>query len=175
MITIKKSPTADSRCCDAKNISKETLRASTVQHQQDVDAAMNFFVRKLHFAAINHDEHKLDALDAFHKAFTGGFIDETWWNEHKKERHHLPENLEDVNLIDVLEHISDCVVAGMARTGKVRPLTIGNDMLQKAFQNTVNLLVNNVKVESGMPRSSGHMSLDELDAAIAALNKPDRA
>lgn len=147
MITIKKSPTADSRCCDAKNVSESLLRLSTGEHIRDVMNATKFFANMLIEAGDNHDYHKFATMYAFHKAFIGGFIDETWWNEHKKERHHLPATLEDVNLIDVLEFISDCVTAGMARTGEVRPLTISNEMLQKAFQNTVNLLINNIKTE----------------------------
>lgn len=147
MIIIKKSPTADSRSCDAKNVSKETLIESTQLHRRDVFRSMDFLSKLVENAGFEHDNHKLESIDAFHKAFTGGFVDETWWNEHRKERHHLPENLEDVNLIDILEHICDCVTAGMARTGKVRPLTINNEMLQKAFQNTVNLLIANIKVE----------------------------
>lgn len=147
MIIIKKSPTADSRCCDAKNVSKETLIESTQLHIRDVFRSMDFLSQLVENAGFEHDRHKLQTIDEFHKAFTGGFIDETWWNEHKKERHHLPENLDDVNLIDILEHIADCVTAGMARTGNVRPLTISNEMLQKAFRNTVNLLINNIKVD----------------------------
>ena len=147
MIIIKKSPTADSRCCDAKNVSKETLIESTRLHIRDVYRSMDFLGQLVENAGFEHDRHKHETIDEFHKAFTGGFVDETWWNEHKKERHHLPDDLDDVNLIDILEHIADCVTAGMARTGKVRPLTISNEKLQKAFQNTVNLLIRNIKVE----------------------------
>lgn len=147
MIAIKKSPTADSRCCDCKNVTKETLIESTRQHKLDVAHVLIFFSDRLIETGVKHDTHKILTIDEFHKAFTGGFVDETWWNEHKKERHHLPPDLEDVNLIDILEHISDCVTAGMARTGKVKPLTISNEMLQKAFRNTVNLLMNNIKFE----------------------------
>lgn len=147
MIIIKKSPTADSRSCDCKNVSKETLIESTRLHIRDVYRSMDFLGQLVENAGFEHDRHKHETMDEFHKAFTGGFVDETWWNEHKKERHHLPPDLEDVNLIDILEHISDCVTAGMARTGKVRPLTISNEKLQKAFQNTVNLLIRNIKVE----------------------------
>lgn len=53
---------------------------------------------------------------------------------------------EDVNLIDVLEMIVDCVMAGMARTGNVYPLDIKNEVLRKAFDNTVELLKRNVEV-----------------------------
>lgn len=147
MITIKKSPTADSRSCDTKNVTKDVLYLSTTSHKYDVADAMSFMASMMKDAGFTHDNHKLYTIDEFHKAFTGGFVDETWWNEHKKERHHLPPDLEDVNLIDILEHISDCVTAGMARTGNVLPLTISNEMLQKAFQNTVNLLIANIKVE----------------------------
>lgn len=147
MITIKKSPTADSRSCDCKNIPIDVLTRSTELHKLDVKRVLNWLTSRIDWAAKNHDNHKLRTIEAFHKAFTGGFVDETWWNEHKKERHHLPEDLDDVNLIDIMEHITDCVTAGMARTGKVRPLTISNQMLQKAFQNTVNLIVSHLKVE----------------------------
>jgi len=147
MIIIKKSPTADSRCCDAKSVSKDTLLYSTRLHRRDISRAMRLLYEPLMMAAWRHDDHKLQTIDAFHAAFIGGFADETWWNEHKKERHHLPDDLDDVNLMDILEHIADCVTAGMARTGSVLPLTISNEMLQKAFQNTVDLLIKNIEVE----------------------------
>ena len=54
---------------------------------------------------------------------------------------------EDVNLIDVLEMIVDCVMAGMGRTGTVYPLEIKSEVLMSAFVNTVELLKNEVKVE----------------------------
>lgn len=65
-------------------------------------------------------------------------------------RHHLnePDGIrEDVNLVDVLDFIADCVMAGMARSGSVYPLELPNELLQKAFQNTVELLKSNVQVE----------------------------
>ena len=49
------------------------------------------------------------------------------WNKlhYTTERHHLLRNVpDDVNLIDVIEMIADCVCAGMARSGEVRPLEI---------------------------------------------------
>ena len=53
---------------------------------------------------------------------------------------------DDVNLIDVLDMVIDCVMAGMARTGQVYPLKIDPDVLMKAFNNTVELLKDNVVV-----------------------------
>jgi hypothetical protein len=46
----------------------------------------------------------------------------------------------DVNLIDVLDYIADCVMAGMARSGSVYPSALPPDLLTTAFQNTVALL-----------------------------------
>ncbi|HUD75085.1 MAG TPA: hypothetical protein VMQ76_08430 [Terracidiphilus sp.] len=54
--------------------------------------------------------------------------------------------LPDVNLIDVLDMICDCVMAGMARSGSVYPLNIKPEVLMTAFQNTVELLKANVTV-----------------------------
>lgn len=69
------------------------------------------------------------------------FIDGKWYPMHCcTERHHLNEHCpEDVNLIDVLEMICDCVCAGMARSGSVRPVSISDDVLRKAFDNTVQM------------------------------------
>ncbi len=47
---------------------------------------------------------------------------------------------DDVNLLDVLEHVADCVMAGMARSGSVYELKLSDELLQKAFKNTVKLL-----------------------------------
>ena len=64
-------------------------------------------------------------------------------------RHHLEmaDGIpEDVNLIDVLDFIADCTMAGMARSGSVRPLNISPETLMRAFQNTVELLKAEVRV-----------------------------
>jgi len=70
-------------------------------------------------------------------------------NHRRIHRHHL--NYEDgvpkdVNLLDVLEYVADCVMAGMARSGSVYEVKISDELLQRAFQNTVELLKKNVVV-----------------------------
>lgn len=76
------------------------------------------------------------------------FVDGEWYPMHcRTERHHLNEYCpEDVNLIDVLEMISDCVCAGMARSGNVYPIEIPSDILQKAVKNTVQMCIEAVEV-----------------------------
>ncbi len=53
---------------------------------------------------------------------------------------------DDVNLIDVLDFIADCVMAGMARSGSVYPLKLSPELLETAFQNTVEMLKRQVVV-----------------------------
>jgi hypothetical protein len=150
MIHIKKSPTADTRTCDFANTTKETLLASSRQHIQDVGVAMAHFAIMLCTQAEVHDHDKISDIDGFHRDFLTGFEEHSWWDNHRKvNRHHLLEAdgvPTDVNLIDVLDMISDCVMAGMARSGEVYPLNIDPEVLMRAFQNTVDLLKKNVKV-----------------------------
>ena len=150
MICIRRSPTADTRTCDWSKVSSEKLLASSKSHIDDVRAAMSFFADGCSDAGEAHDFTKLNEHDWFHKDFQTGFKEQGWYEMHKKtERHHLnsPDGAhEDVNLIDVLEHIADCVMAGMARSGSVYDLELPNEVLQTAFQNTVKKLKNQVKV-----------------------------
>lgn len=152
MIFIKKSETADTRTCDFANVSKETLLASSRQHIGDVVKALAFFSGKLTEAAGEHDYDKLTAIDWFHQDFVTGFKQTGWWDNHRKiHRHHIDKSdgvPENVNLLDVLEHIADCVMAGMARSGSCYELKLSDELLQKAFRNTVELLKHEVKVES---------------------------
>lgn len=151
MIKIKKSKTADSRYCDYSKVTKETLIDSSYQHIGDVSKGMEFFSKMLFEAAKYHDFDKLTEIDSFHADFLTGFKQTTWWDNHRKvNRHHLLAEdgvPEDVNLIDVLEMIVDCVMAGMGRTGEVYPLEIKPEVLQAAFDNTVQLLKSQVVVE----------------------------
>jgi len=150
MIQITKSQTADTRTCDFANVSKGTLYESSAQHISDVCEALNFFQRKIIEAAVSHDIDKLDDIDSFHADFVTGFKEHSWWDRHRRlNRHHL--NAEDgipsdVNLIDVLDFIADCVMAGTGRSGTVYPLTLSPELLDRAFQNTVELLKHEVVV-----------------------------
>jgi len=151
MIHIRKSETADTRTCDFSKVTKGQLRMSSIQHRNDVLEGLVFFANLLDDAAVRHDIDKLDDLDGFHRDFLTGFKDTTWWDNHRKvARHHLLADdgvPEDVNLVDVLDMIVDCVMAGMGRSGSVYPLEIKPDVLGKAFQNTVELLKGQVVVD----------------------------
>ena len=65
------------------------------------------------------------------------------------ERHHLNRNVpDDVNFIDILEMICDCVCAGKARSGKdFIDVRLNGDIILKAFYNTVELINEHVELE----------------------------
>jgi hypothetical protein len=151
MITIEKSATADTRTCDFKNVTKEELYKSSVQHIDDIHQALEFFIERIRDAKTNHDPDKITDINGFHRDFVTGFKQTTWWDAHRKSnRHHLMESdgvPDDVNLIDVLDFIADCVMSGMGRSGSVYPLHLDHSILERAFQNTVELLKKEVVVK----------------------------
>ena len=153
MITIQKSPTADTRTCDVTKVTKEVLIDSSRKHIQDVQFGLAFFRQKLVEAGAAHDYTKLERIDQFFSDFKTKFEKHDWWDQHQKlERHHIGAAVgvrEDVDLIDVLEFITDCVMAGMARAGSVYELKLPPELLEKAFQNTVTKLKAEVVVKEG--------------------------
>jgi hypothetical protein len=150
MIYITKSETADTRTCDFANTSRDTLLASSLTHIGDVVKALSFFSSKIIEAAGQHDYDKLTDIEWFHSDFKTGFEVTGWWDNHRKiHRHHIDKEdgvPPDVNLIDVLEHVADCVMAGMARSGSVYELKLSDELLQRALKNTVDLLKREIVV-----------------------------
>lgn len=150
MIEINKSPTADTRTCDVATVDKQTLLDSSRQHIRDVGKALAFFSSKLIEAATEHDYDKLTEIDWFHSDFKTKFQQTGWWDNHRKiHRHHLGQEdgvPKNVNLVDVLEYIADCIMAGMARSGEIYEIKAPDSLLRDAFNNTVDLLKAQVKV-----------------------------
>lgn len=150
MIIIHPSPTADTRTCDVTKVTREQLLESSREHIGDVAKGLAFLASRLVTAAAAHDYDKLSDIDWFYEDFQTGFAKTGWWQNHRQiHRHHL--NWEDgvpadVNLLDVLEYIVDCVMAGMARSGSVYELTASDELLRDAFRNTVELVKMQVEV-----------------------------
>jgi hypothetical protein len=133
---------------------EEMLEKSSVQHIEDVNKGLEFFRDMLHPSSRYHDWDKRHYAGWFHDNFVTGFKEHGWLDHHyRSNRHHFetPAGVpDDVNLLDVLEHIVDGVMAGLARSGKYRPSDISPDLLKRAFDNTVQLLLENVEMdESG--------------------------
>ena len=150
-IVINPSPTADTRSCDFANVSRSELIKSSVWHIADVKRGLRYISQLLMNIGTAHDADKIEDIYQFHSDFVSGFESTKWWDAHKvKTRHHLQTAdgvPDDVNLLDVLECVVDCVMAGKARTGNVTPITIDDQVLQKALANTVNMLMDVVEVK----------------------------
>lgn len=150
-IKIKPSPSADSRTATGK-VNKEELLKGSVQHIGDVQLAMAWIVGRLIETGANHDHTKISGIDDFYDSFSRGltgdaFKAEKWYQSHLAERHHLTDRCpDDVNLFDVIERIADITTAGMARSGNVFADTLDAEILQRAYQNTVQLLIDNIEV-----------------------------
>lgn len=151
-IIINKTKNADSRTNDS--IDLIDLKSDTESHIEDVTSAMMLIVKLLIERAPLHDHTKLENLDEFHKALNSGHIKDTeWYRMHiTKERHHLKSYVpDDVNIIDVIEHICDCTMAGLARSGTVYDTDIDQNVLTLAINNTVELLKNHTDVINSDP------------------------
>lgn len=152
MIKIKKSQNADSRTMVGEP-NKEDLLKNSVQHIGDVQKGMCFMANKILEAGTNHDHTKIsgidDFFDSYSKRLTGdAFKAEKWYQSHLTERHHLLDYCpDDVNLIDVIERIVDITMAGMARSGNIFDTDIPDEILQKAFKNTLEMLKSNIEVQ----------------------------
>jgi hypothetical protein len=154
MITIYKNPNGDTRSA-RKDVTFKEFQESNDMHKQDVKNVMDELALDITIKGINHDYTKKSEELLFYKNFTStmntktDFLKDEWYQMHiKKERHHLLSNCpEDVNLLDVLEMISDCVCAGLARDGEVRDIEIDEKVLLKALGNTTTLIKNMVELK----------------------------
>lgn len=150
-IKILKSTDADTRTAKGE-VSKEELLKCTKSHIQDVNNVGNMLMEMFIEQIKRHDHTKIDNIDEFlndfNTRYTGyAFKQLPWWQIHKTERHHLNDSVpDDVNLLDVLEMVIDCTVAGLARKGSVYDITIPNDVLVRAINNTKDLIINNTEV-----------------------------
>lgn len=150
-IVIEKNPNGDTRTAP-KNISFEQFKVANNMHRADVYDVMTYLAKRIHVAGLKHDYTKKSDEELFYNNFLStmnngtDFVADEWYQMHvNKERHHLLSRCpEDVNLIDVMEMIVDCVCAGLARSGEVRELEISSDILERAVKNTVDLIVKEV-------------------------------
>ena len=144
---IKKNPNGDTRTA-SKDTNYIQFCMANDQHRMDVANVIYNLRCAMGDIEAAHDWTKGaysekfydDFMDTLHNGtdFTKG----EWYMMHvEKERHHLLSRCpEDVDLLDVIEMIVDCVCAGKTRSGEVRPLEISDDILKLALQNTVKLI-----------------------------------
>ena len=154
VIDIKKNTLGDTRTAVRKP-SFEEFRDANRQHIRDVERVMYCIGQLVTKAGESHDHTKISKEADFYRDFykvlddpKNDFGESDWYQMHiKEERHHILENApDDIDLIDILEHIVDCCCAGKTRSGFISPVVIDNDLLQKAVENTVKLIDNNTRI-----------------------------
>ena len=146
-IVIYKNPNGDTRTAP-KDIVFEQFQEANDSHIADVEAVMDELGAMLCENGEKHDWTKKKYEKMFYNNFLAtmnygaDFVSTEWYQLHvNTERHHLLSRCpEDVNLLDVIEMIVDCVCAGKTRSGEVRDLEISTDILEKALKNTVKLV-----------------------------------
>ena len=155
-VRVKRNGNGDTRTADHIPDMDDFMEAN-VSHVNDVNEFCKQYSDILRMRGMNHDRTKFTYAYQFYRDFCDvlenkekDFTDMEW---HKQihiveERHHLTSNCpDDVNLIDVMEMVIDCVCAGMARSGKVRPLEISDDILRKAVANTAKEIEEAIQLE----------------------------
>lgn len=154
-IKIVKTTDADTRSA-THMVTKDELLSNTASHILDVQTVGQWLAEKFKDQLSEHDHTKIDYIDEFYKDFTEqlqsenkpNFKEMPWFkNRHMTERHHLNDSVpEDVNLLDVLEMVVDCTCAGLARSGNVYPITIPQEVIEKAIENTKQLIIDNTEI-----------------------------
>lgn len=158
MTIIHQNPNGDTRTAP-KGITYYQFQQANDMHRRDVKSVMCELAGMVHEAGERHDVTKKIQEQMFYRDFKdtmengSDFMNGEWYRLHvTAERHHLLSHCpEDVNLIDVLERIVDCVCAGKARSGAVRELTLPTEILEKAFKNTVQLVDGMTQIAPKLP------------------------
>lgn len=146
-IIIHKNPNGDTRTAQ-KGITFEQFQEANDSHRDDMNKVISVLSLMLSENGLKHDWTKKSEEKMFYGDFIEtmagslDFVSGNWYQLHvNAERHHLLSRCpEDVNLLDVIEMIVDCVCAGKTRSGEVRELEISTDILEKALKNTVKLV-----------------------------------
>lgn len=147
--TIIKSPNGDTRTAKG-DVSFEEFQKANDMHIKDVSNIMNSLAKMIQDTGKTHDWTKKEREKQFYEEFTDArkndkkFTEMDWYKNHiKDERHHIKDHCpDDVDLIDVLEMITDSTAAALARSGGLKyPLEIDKDVLYKAFENTCKMVL----------------------------------
>lgn len=142
---------------EKEDIKKDDLYNETQKHKNDVFRIMSLFAFELMETGYKHDWTKEAYFDDFYndtveRKSNRNFKERKWYKIHtEKERHHLHAKVpEDIDLVDVIEYISDSVAAGLSRSGRVEKkyLEISGEALKKAYWNTIDKLIEELEVEN---------------------------
>ena len=145
-IKIIRNPNADSRTA-IDNITQKELHEASISHINDVKNVLTFLANILKENGKKHDWTKIAFENEFFKDFKelkagNEFIKGTWYQRHITEEKHHPFNNchEDINLLDIIETIVDCVCSGKTRSGHIDNIEFKPEVLAEAVNNTIRLV-----------------------------------
>ena len=134
--------------------SRIKLYEDVLQHQRDVYNVLLELSYNLRENGSKHDWSKIYyfndfAEDVLERQTNNDFKNRRWYKLHTSlERHHINSSVpENVNLLDVLEMIVDCIVSGKTRSDDgvdFKFLELDETLLTEAYWNTVTLINDNV-------------------------------
>ena len=154
-VNITMNPNGDTRTADHIPSIEEfdTANKSHIKHVQKIAEE---YAKRIPIEIMWHDITKVQ--DPYRSMFYRDMVktmsgdmtfeDGEWAKIHYSyERHHLNRNCpEDVHWIDVLEMIIDCVAAGLARSGSIRPIQIDPEVLTRAVENTASYIAEYIRL-----------------------------
>ena len=155
IVEIDKSPNADSRTADKGKVSFEDFSKATDMHREDVKNVIYELARRLREIGDKHDWTKKEQEDEYYDSYVTSkkngtdFHNSDWYKNHvKEERHHIKYHVApDINLLDILEVICDHCCDELVEKGKVGKMDIDEDVLMKAFNNTVELVKSFIRLD----------------------------
>ena len=155
IVEIDKSPNADSRTADKGKVSFEDFSKATDMHREDVKNVIYELARRLREIGDKHDWTKKEQEDEYYDSYVTAkkngtdFHKSDWYRNHvKEERHHIKYHVApDINLLDILEVICDHCCDELVEKGKVGKMDIDEDVLMKAFNNTVEFVKSFIRLD----------------------------
>ena len=135
-----------------KDTTFEQFHQANLNHIRDVRNVMTRLSIILDQQGKIHDWTKLRYENEFWEDFwSKDFVNGKWYQRHVHTEKHHPTSYchDDIDLLDIIEMVVDCVCAGKARAGEVRPMEINAEILKKAFENTVKLVDNLTTLKKG--------------------------
>ena len=155
IVEIDKSPNADSRTADKGKVSFEDFSKATDMHREDVKNVIYELARRLREIGDKHDWTKKEQEDEYYDSYVTAkkngtdFHKSDWYRNHvKEERHHIKYHVApDINLLDILEVICDHCCDELVEKGSVGKMDIDEDVLMKAFNNTVELVKSFIRLD----------------------------
>ena len=134
---------------------KDELLNDVIVHRNDVSKVLSCIALQLVENGLKHDWTKTEYFDDFardtlERQEIPEFKERDWYKIHTSlERHHITANAPvDVDLLDLLEFICDCIIAGKTRSGDVNLefLNIDDNLLRQCYTNTVLKLMNIIQI-----------------------------